>query len=89
MMNDGINRNCPGRFQPVGLFSIYAIIGCVLACIAVAQANRTQTSPLPDQVIVDPEHPQWFKRQGRRGCALSQTSCERDRAHRGEDDYEA
>jgi Big-like domain-containing protein len=64
MMNDRINRNCPGRFQPVGLFFIYAVIGCVLACIAVAQSNRTRPTPLSDQVIVDPEHPQWLKRQG-------------------------
>jgi hypothetical protein len=63
-MNEGINRIFSSRVQPAGLVFIYAVIGCVLVSIAVAQANRTHPFPLPDQVIVDPEHPQWFKRQG-------------------------
>jgi hypothetical protein len=63
-MNDGINHICPGGFRLAYLLFSYAIMGCALACIAVAQGNRTQPSPLPGQVIVDPEHPQWFKRQG-------------------------
>lgn len=37
-MNDGINRIRSGGFQLAKLFYIYAIIGCVLAWSAVAQA---------------------------------------------------
>jgi Big-like domain-containing protein len=63
-MNNWINRICLSWLWLGFLVISYEIIGSAPGSIAVAQGKRTQQSPLSDQVIVDPEHPQWFKRQG-------------------------
>lgn len=56
MINDGSKLIC--------LLLSSAIIGGALTGSAVAQTGRAQPSPLPGQVSVAREHPQWFKRQG-------------------------
>ncbi|MGH9839243.1 MAG: hypothetical protein ACREEM_10710, partial [Blastocatellia bacterium] len=52
------------RIRPFWLFLICAAIGLVGAGNETWQTAGGQRSNLAGQVIVDPDHPQWLKRQG-------------------------